>query len=71
MNRDALSRSADLGRVVREDIQQILDEKDKTSVLKLEPTYRSVFNQPERVAISSASAIPPTEITSVTAESSF
>ncbi len=71
MNKDSLSRSADIGRVVREDIQQILDEKDKTSVLKLEPTYRSVLNQPERVAISSASAIPPTEITSVTAESSF
>lgn len=71
MNKVALSKSADIGRIVREDIQQILDEKDKTSVIKLEPTYKSVFNQPERLAISSASAIPPTEITSSVAESGF
>lgn len=71
MNRDALSKSEAISRVVRQDIQEILDEKDKTSVLKLEPTYRSVLNQPERVAISSASAIPATQITSVVAESSF
>jgi len=71
MNRDALSKSAEIGRIVRQDIQEILDEKDKTSVLQLEPTYKSVLNQPERIAISSASAIAATQITSVVAESSF
>ena len=71
MNREALSKSSDISRIVRDDIRQILDETDRTSVVKLEPTFKSVLNQPERVAISSTSAIPATEITSSVAETSF
>jgi hypothetical protein len=71
MNREALSKSSDISRIVRDDIRQILDETDRTSVVKLEPTFKSVLNQPERVAISSTSAIAATEITSSVAETSF
>jgi hypothetical protein len=71
MNIEALAKSRDIGKAVDQDIQQILDEVGKTSVLKLEPTFKSVFNQPERIGISSASAITPTEFTSILSESAF
>lgn len=72
MDKEALSKSRDIGKAVKDEIQQILDEVEKTTVLKLqESPSRNVLNQPERIAVSSTSAITATEITSVLAESGF
>jgi hypothetical protein len=71
MDIEALARSRDLSRQVNKELQQIVDEADKTSVVKLEPTYKSVLNQPSLIAVSSTSAIEPTGITTSVAETSF
>jgi hypothetical protein len=71
MDIEALARSRDLSRQVNKELQQIVDEADKTSVAKLETTYKSVLNQPSLIAVSSTSAIEPTGITSSVAETSF
>lgn len=71
MDIEAIARSRDLSRQVNKELQQIVDEADKTSVVKLETTYQSVLNQPSLIAISSTSALQPTAYTSSVSETSF
>lgn len=71
MDIEAITRSRDLSRQVNKELQQIIDEADKTSIAKLETTYQSVLNQPSLIAISSTSALQPTAYTSSVAETSF
>ena len=71
MDIEAIARSRDLSRQVNKELQQIIDEADKTSIAKLETTYHSVLNQPSLIAISSTSAVQPTAYTSSVSETSF
>ena len=71
MDIEAIARSRDLSRQVNKELQQIIDEADKTSIAKLETTYQSVLNQPSLIAISSTSALQPTAYTSSVSETSF
>ena len=71
MDIEAIARSRDLSRQVNKELQQIVDEADKTSIAKLETTYQSVLNQPSLIAISSTSAVQPTAYTSSVSETSF
>jgi len=71
MDIEAIARSRDLSRQVNKELQQIIDEADKTSVAKLETTYQSVLNQPSLIGVSSTSALPPTVFTSSVSETSF
>ena len=62
-------RGKQLASLVREEVAELLNEIETTVIQKKE-TYHSVFNQPERVTLSTANAEAPTQFTNATSESS-
>jgi hypothetical protein len=64
-----LVRGKELASSVREEVQELLNELE-TTVVKKKETYHSVFNQPERITLSTANAEAQTEVTNATSESS-
>lgn len=62
-------RGKQLASLVREEVAELLNEIETTVIQKKE-TYHSVFNQPERVTLSTANAERQTEVVNATSESS-
>jgi hypothetical protein len=71
MDIEALARSRDLSKQVSKELEEAINEAEKTQTIKVETTFQSVINQPSLIGISSTSAIQPTAITSSVAETSF
>lgn len=62
-------RGKQLAHTIREEVAELLNEIETTVIQKKE-TYQSVFNQPERVTLSTANAVRQTEVVNATSESS-
>jgi hypothetical protein len=66
---EAQLRNKELGQTVSDEVQALLTELE-TTVLEKKETYHSVFNQPERICLSTANAEAQTEVVNATSESS-
>ena len=71
MDIEALARSRELSKQVSKELEEAINEAEKTQTIRVETTFQSVINQPSLIGISSTSAIQPTAITSSVAETSF